>query len=86
MVGKKLRAVGERGQVLTVTHLAQVAAQGHHHLHIAKEVAEGSTHTRLDHLDTEQRVEEIARILGASTITDTTRANAREMLQTAGEA
>jgi DNA repair protein RecN (Recombination protein N) len=83
MVGRKLRSVGDRGQVLAVTHLAQVAAQGHHHLHIRKETGEGGAFTQVDPLAEEQRVEEIARILGSTTITESTRANAREMLQAA---
>jgi len=85
MVGRKLRAVGERGQALAVTHLGQVAAQGHHHLRIVKDTEGGEASTRVEPLDREQRVEEIARILGSHTITESTRANAREMLEgTAG--
>ncbi|HKJ71979.1 MAG TPA: DNA repair protein RecN [Gammaproteobacteria bacterium] len=84
MVGNKLRAVGDRGQVLAVTHLAQVAAQGHHHLQIRKESDGGGAFTRVEPLSEEQRVEEIARILGSATITESTRANAREMLEGAG--
>jgi DNA repair protein RecN (Recombination protein N) len=83
-VGRKLRAVGARGQVLAVTHLAQVAAQGHHHLQIRKETDESGAYTRVDPLAEAERVEEIARILGSSTITESTRANAREMLEGAG--
>jgi len=83
-VGQKLRAVGDRGQVLAVTHLAQVAAQGHHHLHIRKETGDSGAFTRVEALSEEARVEEIARILGSATITDSTRANAREMLEGAG--
>ena len=84
MVGRKLRAVGDRGQVLAVTHLAQVAAQGHHHLQIRKETDGGGAFTRIEPLAEEERVEEIARILGSTTITESTRANAREMLGAAG--
>jgi len=83
-VGQKLRAVGDRGQVLAVTHLAQVAAQGHHHLQIRKETDDSGAFTRVDPLSEEERVEEIARILGSATITESTRANAREMLEGAG--
>ena len=84
MVGRKLRAVGEGGQVLAVTHLAQVAAQGHGHLQIRKETDAEGAYTRVEELDPEERVEEIARILGSRTITESTRANAREMLAAAG--
>ncbi|MFA9461675.1 DNA repair protein RecN [Thiohalorhabdus methylotrophus] len=80
MVGRKLRAVGERSQVLAVTHLPQVAAQGHHHLRIFKETDAEGAYTRVEPLAHEDRVEEIARILGSRNITDSTRANAREML------
>ncbi len=84
MVGRKLRAVGERGQVLAVTHLAQVAAQGHDHLQIRKETDGEGAYTQVASLGPEERVEEIARILGSRTITASTRANAREMLEAAG--
>jgi len=80
MVGRKLRAVGDRGQVLAVTHLPQVAAQGHGHLRIYKETDAEGAYTEVEPLDGEERVEEIARILGSRTITESTRANAREML------
>ncbi|KPV41658.1 hypothetical protein AN478_00815 [Thiohalorhabdus denitrificans] len=79
-VGRKLRTVGERSQVLAVTHLPQVAAQGHHHLRIFKETDAEGAYTRVEPLTREERVEEIARILGSRNVTDSTRANAREML------
>jgi DNA repair protein RecN (Recombination protein N) len=85
MVGRKLRAVGSRGQVLAVTHLPQVAAQGHGHLRIFKETDGEGAYTRVEPLDEEERVEEIARILGSRTITESTRANAREMLAEAAD-
>ena len=85
MVGRKLRAVGGRGQVLAVTHLPQVAAQGHGHLRIFKETDGEGAYTRVEPLDEEERVEEIARILGSRTITESTRANAREMLAEAAD-
>jgi len=80
-VGTLLRGLGERVQVLCVTHLPQVAAQAHHHLRVSKATdPHGATHTRLVLLDGNQRTEEIARMLGGIEITAQTRAHAREML------
>ncbi|MFC4727598.1 DNA repair protein RecN [Coralloluteibacterium thermophilus] len=83
VVGQKLRALGARRQALCVTHLPQVAAQGHGHYRVSKDVAEGSTHSGVRRLDAEDRVEEIARMLGGVEITETTRAHARQMLERA---
>ena len=84
VVGRLLRALGERRQVLCVTHLPQVAAQAHHHLQVRKETRNGQTHTHIRHLDTDARVDEIARMLGGTTITEKTLAHAREMIERAG--
>lgn len=81
IVGHKLRALGARRQVLCVTHLAQVAAQGHAHLRVAKASDGEATHIRIDTLDATAREEEIARMLGGIQITRETRAHARQMLQ-----
>ncbi|KAB2900339.1 MAG: DNA repair protein RecN [Dokdonella sp.] len=81
IVGHKLRALGARRQVLCVTHLAQVAAQGHAHLRVAKASDGEATHIRIDTLDAAAREEEIARMLGGIQITRETRAHARQMLQ-----
>ncbi len=83
IVGKELRRVGTAGQALCVTHLPQVAAQGHHHLHVSKTAEHGSTRTRVTELTGKARTEEIARMLGGVKITDTTTAHAREMLERA---
>ncbi|ATJ81151.1 DNA repair protein RecN [Halomonas beimenensis] len=80
IVGQLLRRLGEGGQVMTVTHLPQVAAQAHQHLHIAKQAAEDTTLTRMALLDEAGRVGELARMLGGMTLTDQTLAHAREML------
>ncbi len=80
-IGEKLRLLGEETQILCVTHLPQVASQGHHHLSIRKEsTAAETTISQITTLDPEARVEEIARMLGGVEITPQTRAHAREML------
>lgn len=80
VVGKMLRKLGESTQVLCVTHLPQVAGCGHQQLFVAKHTKQGKTETQMHTLDNEQRVAELARLLGGSEITDSTRANARELL------
>lgn len=80
MVGRQLRALAGLGQVLCVTHLPQVAAQAEHQLRVTKQVDRGATRTRIEALDDASRIEEIARMLGGTTITDRTREHAREML------
>ncbi len=80
VVGQKLRALGETRQVLCVTHLPQVAAQGHRHLRVSKAVAGLQTHSAVSELTGNDRVEELARMLGGVEIAKETRANARQML------
>ncbi len=84
-VGRQLRALGERCQVFCVTHLPQVAAYGHQHYQVAKTRSANHTATTLRRLSAEERVEEIARMLGGSTITEQTRRHAGEMLHMASE-
>ena len=81
VVGKLLQTLAERSQVLCVTHLAQVAAQGTHHLQVTKNSSDKAVETALRNLDTEEKVEEIARMLGGVKITPQTLAHAREMLE-----
>ncbi|GLQ45773.1 DNA repair protein RecN [Dyella lipolytica] len=83
VVGQKLRALGTRCQVLCVTHLPQVAAQGHAHLRVSKHSDGDSTHTRIDSLNTEGRRDELARMLGGVEITRETKAHAKQMLERA---
>ena len=83
VVGRKLRGLGERYQVLCVTHLPQVAAQAHRQLQVSKRQGERTARTEITPLDAEGRVEAIARMLGGVRITDRSRAHAREMLETA---
>ncbi|WP_017940492.1 MULTISPECIES: DNA repair protein RecN [unclassified Thioalkalivibrio] len=84
VVGRKLRTLGERHQVLCVTHLAQVAAQAHHQLEVQKTHAEDGTRTAIQPLDDEHRVEALARLIGGTQLTETTRTHARELLAAAG--
>ena len=83
VVGQKLRALGMQRQVLCVTHLPQVAAQGHAHLRVAKHTDGDTTRTRIEKLDTNGRRDELARMLGGVEITRETRAHARQMLDRA---
>jgi DNA repair protein RecN (Recombination protein N) len=82
-VGSLLQELGRHAQVLCVTHLAQVAARGIHHLRAAKTVTDGVTSASLEALSGNERVEEIARMIGGRNLTAKTRAHAKEMLQTA---
>jgi DNA repair protein RecN (Recombination protein N) len=83
VVGQLLRRLGERGQVLTVTHLPQVAAQGHQHLFVHKARDSDTTRTAVSKLSTPQRVEEIARMLGGVDLTEESLAHARQMVNCA---
>ncbi|MES2818652.1 MAG: DNA repair protein RecN [Pseudomonadota bacterium] len=83
VVGQLLRRLGERGQVLTVTHLPQVAAQGHQHLFVHKARGDDATRTAVASLDGPQRVEEIARMLGGLDLTEESLAHARQMVSAA---
>jgi DNA repair protein RecN (Recombination protein N) len=79
-VGRQLQTLGMHRQILCVTHLAQVAAQAHNHLQVQKTRDRTRTHTRVERLGAQQRIDEIARMLGGRRITDSTRQHAREML------
>lgn len=83
VVGRLLRQLGERAQILCVTHQPQVASQGHQHLFVSKDSKGELTRTRIDHLSEEKRVHEVARMLGGIDITDTSLEHAREMLESA---
>ncbi|WP_139684121.1 DNA repair protein RecN [Vibrio tasmaniensis] len=80
VVGKMLRTLGESTQVMCVTHLPQVAGCGHQQLFVAKSTKSGKTETQMHTLDEQQRVSELARLLGGSQITESTLANAKELL------
>ena len=80
-VGKLLHQLGLSHQILCVTHLPQVAAQGNHHLKVSKTQSGDKTISQVQALGRTERVEEVARMLGGATITDTTRRHARELLE-----
>ncbi|MBU3540180.1 DNA repair protein RecN [Polynucleobacter sp. UB-Tiil-W10] len=80
-VGKLLHQLGQSHQILCVTHLPQVAAQGNHHLKVSKSQSGEKTVSQVQILGRAERVEEVARMLGGATITDTTRRHARELLE-----
>lgn len=82
-VGNQLQILGKVHQVLCVTHLPQVAAQAHHHLQVSKHIDKQTTLTRICELDSQETVEEIARMLGGKNITETTLQHAADMLQAA---
>lgn len=81
MVGRQLHTLGAGSQVLCVTHQPQVAALGHHHLVVEKQVEDGQTRARVVPLAGKARVEEVARMLGGMEITNQTRSHARELLK-----
>ncbi|MCB1696697.1 MAG: DNA repair protein RecN, partial [Halioglobus sp.] len=81
VVGRLLRTLAGQAQVLCVTHLPQVAAQGQHHLRVSKHIDGKSVQTSMAQLQPEEKVEEIARMLGGVKITAQTLAHAREMLE-----
>ena len=85
VVGQKLRRLGGQRQVLCVTHLAQVAAQGHQHFSVRKSVDGGDTSTIIEALDAGARRDEIARMLGGVEITKETLAHAKQMLARASK-
>lgn len=83
-VGRYLRMLAGNKQVLCVTHLPQVAAQGHQHFKVSKDISSGKTRSKIEALNASERVSEIARMLGGQTITDATRTAAGEMIAGAG--
>ncbi|HQR51033.1 MAG TPA: DNA repair protein RecN [Methylophilaceae bacterium] len=80
IVGQLLQRLGETRQVLVITHLPQVAAQGAQHYRVSKSTANGATLSQIEALGQPARTEEIARMLGGVEITETTRKHAAEML------
>jgi len=80
-VGRKLRALGRERQVLCVTHLPQVAAQGHTHYQVSKAAEGGMTRSQVQVLSAKSRIEELARMLGGADIGKEARAAARRLLE-----
>ncbi|NQY27771.1 MAG: DNA repair protein RecN [Piscirickettsiaceae bacterium] len=83
IVGNHLRKLASTQQVICITHLPQVAAQAHQQLQVSKKHSTDSTYIELTELNQEQRIEEIARMLGGVTLTAKTRSHAQEMLDQA---
>ena len=81
IVGQMLKKLSTHYQIICVTHLAQVAAQGKEHLKVVKIQKNGATFTHVTDLSLSQRTEEVARILGGITISDKTRVAAEEMIK-----
>lgn len=80
-VGQLLRKLGEQTQVICVTHLAQVAAYAHHHLLAQKQQGQNETRAHMQCLENDSRIEELARMMGAKTITEQARKHAQELLE-----
>lgn len=83
VVGQMLRELGESGQVLCVTHLAQVASKAHHHFRVEKTLKKKSVSSEIIALNDEDKVLEIARMMGGDIASEQSLAHAREMLSTA---
>jgi DNA repair protein RecN (Recombination protein N) len=81
-VGRKLQAVSRTSQILCVTHLPQVAAFADHHHRVVKRELDGRTLTAMEHLEHDERVQEMARMLGGATVTDQTLLHAKELIST----
>ncbi|WP_323751676.1 DNA repair protein RecN [Marinobacter sp.] len=80
VVGRLLRSLGSNGQVLCVTHLPQVAAQSHQHLFVSKFTEKEATFSRIEALNDQGRIDEVARMLGGVDMTEQTIAHAKEMV------
>jgi DNA repair protein RecN (Recombination protein N) len=83
VVGRKLKAISARHQVLCVTHLPQIASLADTHFAVSKRPDKGRTVVEVRRLAGDERIEEVARMLGGETITDTARRHAREMVRQA---
>ncbi len=81
VVGSRLRALGDRFQVLCITHLPQIAARGTTQFRIEKAVRGNRTLTSVERLDGAGRVDEVARMIGGASVTEPVRASARELLE-----
>ena len=76
-----MRGLASTQQVICITHLPQVAAQAHRQVQVSKKQLKDTTFIELLELSQQQRIEEIARMLGGVTITEKTRSHAKEMLE-----
>ena len=84
-VGRKLRGLAAKEQILVVTHLAQVAAAGECHFSVSKEASKGRTRTRVEALDGAGRVEAVAALLAGASVGEPARAQARQLLSAFGK-
>jgi DNA repair protein RecN (Recombination protein N) len=84
IVGRRLRQIAAQRQVLCVTHLPQVASQGERHYRVVKLTDGKTSRTHIRALSPDERVEELARMLGGIEITERTRAHAEEMIRVSG--
>ncbi|HEY0009887.1 MAG TPA: DNA repair protein RecN, partial [Tepidisphaeraceae bacterium] len=83
VIGSKLRALSAHHQVLCITHLPQIACFADRHVTVRKDNSGAQTKTTVRAIEGEERIEEIAEMIGGQRITDTTRAQARELLEVA---
>ena len=81
VVGRELRTIGEHRQVMCITHLAQVAANAHHHYRVNKQSEQSDTASAIEYLNQADRITEIARMIGGVTLTENTFLHAQEMLE-----
>ncbi len=81
IVGKKINALAGRHQVVCITHWPQIAGFAAHHLHVSKEVMKDRTYTKIQLLKADERVKELARMLGGETLTDISIKHAKELLK-----
>ncbi|MBR5740522.1 MAG: DNA repair protein RecN [Firmicutes bacterium] len=81
VVAKKLRSISKERQVICITHLPQIAAAGDHNFSIIKESGEHSASTRMEHLNDDEKVNEIARLISGSKITENSLKSARELIE-----
>ena len=83
VIGSKLRSLADSHQVLCITHLPQIASYADRHFKVGKEVVDGKTESQVRRMDGTERLQEIAEMIGGHKITDTTRAQAQELLDVA---
>jgi len=81
VVGRKLKEISQKHQIICITHLPQIAAFGDHNYRISKRSDDSMTYTSVDSLSLDDKVLEIARLLGGDNVTDTTLASARELIE-----
>ncbi|OPJ56954.1 DNA repair protein RecN [Alkalithermobacter paradoxus] len=83
IVGEKLKLISNKKQILCITHLPQIAVNGDAHFHIEKIIEEDRTYTNINKLSKDEKVKEIARLIGGLNITQTTIENAKEIIRLA---